>query len=96
MSNVAMVKNNKEDRVNFRASSDERALLERAAKLEGLNLSSFVMHSATLAARVVIERYQTTTISCDAFDRLVSALEGEPQVQPRLLERMKRSRERLA
>lgn len=84
----------KSDRLNLRITTSDRDLLERAAQLEGLSTSTFLIRAAAETAREVIAREQRITISAEAFDRLVAALEGPAEVKPRMLERLRRNRER--
>ncbi len=86
----------KSDRLNLRVTTTDRVLLERAAQLEGLSTSSFLIRAAAESAREVIARQQRITVPAEAFDRLISALEAPAEVNPKMLERLRRTRERQA
>ena len=85
----------KDERLNLRTSKKERTLLERAAQLEGKSLSAFMLEAARGAAEEVLRREQTIRVSLETYERFVMALEGEPQVKPRLLEQIKRTQAKL-
>ena len=86
----------KSERLNLRVTATDRVLLERAAQLEGLSTSSFLIRAAAETAREVIARQQRISVPAEAFDRLVSALEAPAEVNPRMLEQLRRTRERHA
>ena len=66
------------DRIELRASPDEKALLTRAAAIEHLDLTSFVMRSAVPAAREVVERSDRIVLSERDSLRILDLLENQP------------------
>ena len=65
----------KTDRIEARASIDERNLIDRDAALEGRSVSSFVVAAALDRADAVISAHDTTTVPTSYFDRLLAALD---------------------
>ena len=75
----------KTERIEARLSTDERALIERAASLAGLSTSAFVIGAAIDQADRVLSASSVTAVPEDYFDRLVKALDA-PEPAPRLQE----------
>jgi uncharacterized protein (DUF1778 family) len=71
-------------RMEFKTSSDTKALLVEAAELGGLDLTSFVLGTAVEKARQVIKDHQLVTLTRDgslsreAAEALVRLLEAPP------------------
>ena len=51
------------ERLNFRTRPELRALLERAAKIRGLNLSEFALGALSTAAEETIRQHEVITIA---------------------------------
>ncbi len=73
------------DRIELRATRDEKALLAKAAAYERLDLTSFVMRSALPAAREVVERRERIILSERDTARVLDLLENPPSPNKRLL-----------
>ena len=65
------------DRIELRATPHEKALLARAAALEHLDLTSFVMRTAVPAAREVVERTEHVELSERDTLHVLALLETE-------------------
>lgn len=61
-------------RFEARISSDTRALLKRAADLQGRSLSEFVINSAREAAQKAVEEAEILTLSRRDQEKFVEAL----------------------
>jgi uncharacterized protein (DUF1778 family) len=84
------------ERLETRLSPEQKALLERAAALEGRSLTDFVVSSAQAAAAETIQRYEL--IALTARDSLVfaEALVNPPAPNERLLVAARRHRDLIA
>ncbi|HEX6344078.1 DUF1778 domain-containing protein [Umezawaea sp.] len=59
-----------EARLDFRLDPEVKARIERAAKLSGESVSTFVVHAATAAADGVLARAEATVMPAEQFDAL--------------------------
>jgi uncharacterized protein (DUF1778 family) len=73
------------DRIELRASRDEKALLLRAAMLERLDLTSFVMGAALPKAKEVVRAAETIEVSERDSLRILDLLEHPPAPPTRLV-----------
>jgi uncharacterized protein (DUF1778 family) len=83
----------KSERIEARLSAAARAQIERAARFEGLSVSSFMVGAAVEKADLVLADQVITAVPADYFDHLVEALD-EPARAPRLRRAVKRSNRR--
>ncbi len=66
----------KDERIDFRANSNQKTLLERAAELKHVSLSSYVLTSSLKQAQIDIAENEVLVLSnCDR-DLIMSALEN--------------------
>lgn len=73
-------------RLEARVSPETKALLQKAADLEGRSLTDFVVASLQAEAYRVIERHQTLKLSLEDSDAFVGALLNPPQPNDALKE----------
>jgi uncharacterized protein (DUF1778 family) len=66
-------------RLEARISPEIKALLQKAADLEGRTLTDFVVSSVQAEAYRVIERYQTLKLSLEDSEAFVQALLNPPK-----------------
>lgn len=71
-------------RINLRVDPDQEARLRAAAEANGETLTGFMLAAATERADQVLERAGRIAISAAAFERFVSALEGQVEPMPTL------------
>lgn len=71
-------------RLDFRLESEARALLERAAAIEGRTLSEFVRHAAIEHARRAVAEYETLQLNDEARAEFLRALDNPPEPSARL------------
>jgi uncharacterized protein (DUF1778 family) len=64
----------KRERLEARITADQKALLQRAAALQGSSLSDFVINGALQAAEEVIRSHTLITLSADESRAFVDAL----------------------
>jgi uncharacterized protein (DUF1778 family) len=82
------------DRIELRASPAEKSLLTRAAQLERLDLTSFVMRAALPQAERIVAESEKIQLSERDSLRVLELLENPPPPSPRLLEAAKARRGR--
>jgi len=73
------------ERIELRANPAEKALLLRAAALERLDVTSFVMRAALPQAESVIAAAETIELSERDSLRVLELLENPPSPSPRLV-----------
>jgi uncharacterized protein (DUF1778 family) len=83
-------------RFEARISPDLRALLKRAADLQGRSTSDFVMSAAREAATRVVEQAEVLRLSADDQARFAAALLAPPEPSAALQRAFKRRTELLA
>ena len=74
-----MANQTKESRINIRLVPGDKAVLERAASLKRVSLSSYILSAAMEAARLDIQREETIHLSDAARDKLLDLLENPPE-----------------
>lgn len=70
----------KAERLQLRLTSEHQALIERAAQLEGMTLTSYATHHLVTAAKQSVEAHQVLhlrQVEAEAFLRQLDALENE-------------------
>lgn len=75
----------REDRIELRATSEEKRLLATAAAYERLDLTSFIMRNVLPAARDVIDHAERIVLSERDTVRILELLENPPEPTPALL-----------
>jgi uncharacterized protein (DUF1778 family) len=73
------------DRIELRASPAEKSLLLRAATIERLDLTSFVMRAALPQAEKVVAAAERVELSERDSLRVLELLENPPPPSPRLV-----------
>lgn len=82
----------REDRIELRATNEEKRLLARAAAYERLDLTSFVMRCALPAAREVVDRAERIVLTERDSARVLELLEHPPEPTPALMAAARRRR----
>jgi uncharacterized protein (DUF1778 family) len=80
------------ERLEARVAPEEAATIRRAAALENVSTSAFVVSSAVARAEEIIASRQATAVPPDFFERLVRSLEEPGVVVPALARAAKRAR----
>ena len=80
----------RDDRIELRATKEEKRLLARAAAYERLDMTSFVMRSALPAARDVVDRAERIVLSERDSERVLALLEDPPKPTAALLSAARR------
>ena len=73
------------DRIELRATKEEKRLLTAAAALERLDVTSFILRNALPAARDVVDRSERIILSERDTARVLELLENPPQPTAALL-----------
>ncbi len=84
----------RDDRIELRATREEKRLLAAAAAYERLDLTSFVMRSALPEAREIVNRNERIKLSERDAVRVLDLLENPPKPTPALLAAARRRRAR--
>ncbi|MDR0786946.1 MAG: DUF1778 domain-containing protein [Gemmatimonadota bacterium] len=82
---MSRTQTNRDDRIELRATGDEKRLLTAAAAYERLDVTSFVMRAVLPAAREVLERAERIALSKRDTLRVLDLLENPPAPTPALL-----------
>lgn len=84
------------ERLEVRLPAEEKALLARAAELEGVKVSQFVLSPALRRARKVIAQAEAAPITTDAqgYQQILDALAHPPQPNEALLASMRKYAEK--
>ena len=83
----------KKSRVDFRIDQDQKELLERAASLKGLSLSSYLLSNSIEAAIKDIESHEKLVLSDNDRDLFLSLMENPPEPNEALKSAMRRFQE---
>ncbi len=75
----------REDRIELRATKEEKRLLATAASYERLDVTSFIMRSVLPNARKVVDRAERIVLSERDTERILQLLENPPKPSPALL-----------
>ncbi len=73
------------DRIELRATPEEKSLLARAAAYERLDLTSFVMRAALPAAESIVHEAKRTSLSERDTKRVLDLLENPPKPTEKLI-----------
>ena len=79
----------KDSRVDFRVSDVQKSLLERAAEIKHLSLSSYILSSSIKQAELDIAENEMLILSNRDRDLVMSALENPPEPNEALKEMFK-------
>lgn len=72
------------ERLEARLTAEQKALLQRAADIEGRSLSEFVISSAQQAAEAIIRQHQVLTLTEAESHAFVTMLLNPPEPNERL------------
>ena len=78
------------ERIELRATREEKRLLSAAAAHERLDLTSFIMRNALPAAREAVDRAERIVLSERDSERVLALLEDPPEPTPALMEAARR------
>ncbi len=81
---MADTNSTRDDRIELRATKDEKRLLATAAAYQRLDVTSFIMRAALPAARDVLDRAERIVLSARDSKRVLELLENPPKPTPAL------------
>jgi uncharacterized protein (DUF1778 family) len=76
----------REDRIELRATKEEKRLLATAAAYERLDVTSFIMRNVLPTAREVVDRAERIMLSERDTVRVLELLENPPKPTPALMD----------
>ncbi len=71
----------KDSRIDLRVTSEQKAILERAASLHGVSLSAYTLLNLLPIAQRDIDHQETLTLSNRDRDLFLSALDNPPELK---------------
>jgi uncharacterized protein (DUF1778 family) len=77
--NKTLSKTLKRDTLNLRIKSDDRGLIDRAARLQGKTRTDFVLDAARKAAEEALLDRTLITVSPEAYAAFVKRLDAPPR-----------------
>jgi uncharacterized protein (DUF1778 family) len=83
------------DRIELRASREQKRILAAAAAYERLDLTSFVMRTALPAAEEIVARHERISLTARDSARVLELLEHPPKPTAALRAAAKRRRHRV-
>lgn len=75
----------REDRIELRATKEEKRLLAAAAAHERLDMTGFIMRTMLPAARDVVDRSERIALTERDSARVLALLENPPEPTPALI-----------
>lgn len=94
MANTArkLVDRTRGERLEARITADQKALIQRAAELEGRSVTDYVVSSVQDAAKRTVEAHDVIVLSAAESRAFVDAMLNPPPVNARLRDSVKRHR----
>ena len=74
----------REDRIELRATKEEKRLLATAAAYERLDVTTYIMRNVLPGARQVVDRAERIVLSKRDSKRILQLLENPPEPTPAL------------
>ena len=81
---------NESARINLRTSAEAKAMIERAARLMGTTVSSFMLQNAFEAARRIVSETDTLLLTQRDFEAFTASIENPPKPKAALRKLMAR------
>ncbi|HRG49111.1 MAG: DUF1778 domain-containing protein [Leptospiraceae bacterium] len=82
--------NPKEERIELRVSNEQKSIIEKAANINGLSLSSYMLSQALQSARIDIENSELIKLTNKDRDLFVNSIEKKYNPNRALKQAMKR------
>ncbi len=79
---------NKRETLNIRIKSEERNLIDRAARVRGKNRTDFILDAVRLAAEETLYNQKIILTSPEAYAKFLAQLDMQPSPNARLLKTM--------
>jgi uncharacterized protein (DUF1778 family) len=91
---MALRETTKQDRIELRVNQRQKALIEEAASLSGMSLSSYMLAKALKSARQEIQEAEIIRLSDRDRDLFLKALDTAAKPSARLKKAVKRFKDR--
>lgn len=78
----------KQEKLNIRINSEERGIIDRAAKIRGKNRSDFILSAARREAEETIFEQTLIKINPEAYSEFLKRLDKTPMPNARLIKTM--------
>ena len=85
----------RDDRIELRASREQKRILSAAARYERLDLTSFLLRTALPAAEAIVARHERISLTARDSLRVLDLLDHPPKPTAALLAAAKRRRRRV-
>lgn len=82
----------RQERIEARLTAEQKEIIARAAALEGMSTSSFVVQRAVASATETLERHELLRLSASDSRRIADALLDPPEPTPDLVAAIARYR----
>jgi len=86
------IQETRRERIEARLTVDQKALVARAAALEGVSISSFLVQRALDSAARTVEQHELVRLSAKDSQRIAEALLGPPEPTSALTDAVRRYR----
>jgi uncharacterized protein (DUF1778 family) len=80
----------KSERLEMRLSREQKDLIERAARIRGLDVTSFAVPTVLEAAREIVGRQSVTVLSDRDYKKFLQILDAHEEPAPKLKAAVKR------
>lgn len=80
----------KSERLEMRLTREQKDLIERAARIKGLDVTSFAVPTVVEAAQEVVVRQSVTLLSARDFQKFLQILDAHEEPAPKLKAAVKR------
>ena len=87
---------NRQERIEARLTAEQREIIARAATLEGLSTSSFVVQRALASAAQTVEQHEVVRLSAGDGRRIAEALLDPPEPTEALIEAVRQYRQSMS
>lgn len=80
----------KAERLEMRLTGEQKDLIERAARIKGLDVTAFAVPTLLDVAREIVGQQSLTVLSARDFKRFLQILDADEEPAPRLKAAVKR------
>lgn len=80
----------KSERLEMRLTKQQKDLIERAARIKGLDVTSFAVPTVLEAAQEIVGRQAATVLSDHDYKKFLRILDADEEPAPKLMAAVKR------
>ena len=81
---MPVIKDKKDERIELRATSEQKRMLQEAAEVAHTDLSQFVMQVSLTEAEIILSSRTRFVLSDEQWNRFMEALDAPPSMPPAL------------